>query len=241
MFFKSWLTSIVLSGLLILPGAVSSAVVQATASPVSYSNKQVMTQLVALTDAFVRQIKTEGFQPSLPPPKIVLDNPPSLGAYDDEKNILHVAAWNDLPPEQRALFAGMAGQGKTEQQAFDESVYHWVFIHELSHWWQACEHKSQENHYSAEYGAYRLAAAYWRLKDPIIADLAAQRAAAFRGAMPNPVPAGQQKEKYFNQNYDQLGPTPAYLWFQSDMILSVVAERPLPSFRQTLQQPLFPQ
>jgi hypothetical protein len=54
------------------------------------------------------------------------------------------------------------------------------------------------------------------------------------------VPAGQTKEKFFNENYEQLAPTPAYRWFQYSMVLSVQAEKPLPSFKQTLQSPIYP-
>lgn len=199
-----------------------------------------MAQLVALRDAFVNQIKAEGFQPSLPPPTIVLDNPPSYGNYENEKNLLHIAVWQALTPAQQARFsrlAAMLGQGQTGEQAFDDGVHHWVFVHELGHWWQACQHKIDESHYSVEYGANRIAAAYWRLKDPAFMDRTTKRMATVIATLPNPVPEDQPKEKYFDENYDKLGPTPAYIWFQYDMVLKVVSEKPLPSFRQALQQP----
>ena len=58
--------------------------------------------------------------------------------------------------------------------------------------------------------------------------------------IPNPVPEGQSKENFFNENYKELVPTPAYRWFQHSMVLKVQAEEPGPSLQQTLQHPTYP-
>ena len=210
-----------------------------TASPSTKaaSNDPLMAQLVALRDNFVDQVKAEGFKVSLPPPTIVLDNPPSFGNYEDEKNLLHIAAWSALSADDQARFsrlADMLGNGRTGEQAFDDGVHHWVFIHEMGHWWQACTHKA-DSHYGTEYDANRIAAAYWRLKDPEFMQRTDKKVTMVLAARPNPVPDGQDKQKYFDANYDTLARTPAYIWYQYDMIAHVQAEKPLPSFRQTLQ------
>lgn len=202
-----------------------------------------MTQLTALRDDFIAQIKAEGFLPSLGAPAIVLDNPHAFGRYDGEKNMLHISEWSGLPADQQARFTRLAqvmGGEKTGEQMFDASIYHWVFIHELAHWWQACQHKSPAERYSVEYGANRIAAAYWRLKDPALMKRTAERMYMVRGALADPVPAGQSKENYFNENFAKLVPTPGYIWFQYSMVLDAQAEKPLPSFKQTLQQPVVP-
>jgi hypothetical protein len=191
----------------------------------------------------VNQIKLEGFQPSLASPTIILDNPPSFGNYEDEKNLLHIGAWANLAPEDQARFERLGarlGQGQSGEALFEQSVHHWVFVHELGHWWQACEHKTTDTHYAEEYGANRIAAAYWRLKDPAFMDGTAKRMAVLLSTIPDPVPSGQNKETYFNENYEKLGPTPAYRWFQESMIIAIQEERPLPSFRETLQHPTHP-
>jgi hypothetical protein len=54
------------------------------------------------------------------------------------------------------------------------------------------------------------------------------------------VPEGQAKDNFFNENYERLAPTPAYTWFQYKMGLEVHAEKPLPTFKQTLEHPLYP-
>ena len=88
-------------------------------------------------------------------------------------------------------------------------------------------------------GSSRIASAYWRLKDAKFMDTTAKRIAAVRASTQNLVPADQQNEKYFDKNYQKLGATPGFIWFQCDMVSKVVAEQPLPSFRQTLQQPSY--
>jgi hypothetical protein len=194
-----------------------------------------MAQLVALRDSFVKQIKAEGFQPSVPPPEIILDDQPSFGAYDPRKNVVPVAVWDALRPEQQAGFAGLFGQGQQGEQAFDETVYHWVFTHELGDWWQECRHKPVESHYSLEIDASRIAAAYWRWKEAAFMEMTAKRIAAVRESTQGLVPVDQRSEKYFDENYLKLSPTPGFIWFQCDMVSKVVAEQPLPSFRQALE------
>lgn len=94
----------------------------------SSSNEAEMAKLVALQNDFIETFKADGFQPSLASPTIVLDNPPSYGNYEDEKNVLHIAVWSALSPEQQARFtrlAGLLGGGKTGEGAFDNGVHHW--------------------------------------------------------------------------------------------------------------------
>jgi hypothetical protein len=132
------------------------------------------------------------------------------------------------------------GGEKTGEQMFDESIHRWVFIHELSHWWQACQHRTGVGRYSIEYGANRIAAAYWRMKDPAFMKRTTERMYLVSSTLPDPVPEGQSKEKYFNENFARLVPTRGYIWFQYSMVLDAQAEKPLPSFKQTLQQPFLP-
>jgi hypothetical protein len=43
---------------------------------------------------------------------------------------------------------------------------------------------------------------------------------------PNPVPAGQTPEEYFNANYAKLAHSADYTWFQARMVTDVSAENP---------------
>jgi hypothetical protein len=207
------------------------------------SNKELMTQLLALRGSFTKAIKAQGFTPRLPAPTIVLDNPPSYGNYENDKNVLHIAVWSALTDEQRGRFERLSrllNNGKAAEETFEESVHHWIFVHELAHWWQACQRKISSNHYSVEYGANRIAAAFWRQNDPYLMQRTENRMATVIRTLPNPLPEGQTEGAYFNENYEKLGPTPAYIWFQYTMVLKVQAERPLPSLKQTLSKPTFP-
>ena len=208
------------------------------------SNAEVMAKLTALRDTFISAIKADGFRTRLPAPTIVMDNPPSYGNFENDKNLLHIAVWSALTEQQRSRFEHLSElikNGKSGQQIFEDSVHHWVFVHELGHWWQACQRKISSNHYSVEYGANRVAAAFWRQTDPDLMKQTEDRMALVIRTLQSPMPEGQAKETYFNDNYEKLGPTPGYIWFQYTMVLSVQAERPLPSFKQTLAHPTFPE
>jgi hypothetical protein len=223
--------------------AFASAQPARTPSITPSSNDALMAELMALRDSFVNQIKAEGFKVSMAPPAIVLDNPPSYGNYDDNKNLLHIAVWSALSPDDQARFsklADMLGEGRTGEQAFGDGIHHWVFVHELGHWWQACQHQTGDTHYATEYGANRIAAAYWRRKDPEFMRRTEKKMTTVIAVTPNPVPNGQSKEKYFNDNYDKLAGTRAYIWYQYDMVLNVQGEKPLPSFRESLQRTVYP-
>ena len=202
-----------------------------------------LKRLVELRDDFAAQIRHEGFVPRLPPPEIVLDNPPSYGTFENEKNLLHIAEWSKLAPQQQERFGRIAtrmNKGQTGEQVFEEGVHRWVFVHELGHWWQTCEKMTGKNHYSVEYGANRIAAAFWRLKDPAYMVRTEDRMAAGKSTLQSPVPPGQDMRTYFDENYDTLGPTPGYIWYQYSMVQEVQKEQPLPSFKQALETPAFP-
>ncbi|MGN6181402.1 MAG: hypothetical protein ACTHNW_19620 [Mucilaginibacter sp.] len=164
-----------------------------------------------------------GFTPSLDAPKIVLDNPRSFGNYEKESNVLHTCDWNTLPPPARDLFnnaAKRAGNGMTGQAYFESSVYKWIFVHELGHWWRACQHQTADP-YENEKAANRIATAYWREVDPAFYAFKLNTFQQVVNTVPNPVPAGQDKEAYLNNNYDKLPGASAYTWYQATMIVEV--------------------
>lgn len=202
------------------------------------SNDALRAQLTALRDSFVDAIQKAGFKPSIDPPQIALDNPPSFGRYDSGSNLLHIASWSELGPDGEGRFArlkAVLNDPRSPEAIFDDSVNHWIFVHELGHWWQACQHKDDGEHYAVEYGANRIAAAYWRMKDPAYMQRRTEHSRAIYNLIPNPIPADQSKEKYFDANYSRIAGSPAYTWFQSGMVVDVSAENPLPIFKQTLQ------
>jgi hypothetical protein len=216
-------------------GVRSSRTVAAAQTP---SNDAVRTQLTTLRDSFVDAIKAAGFKASIDPPQIALDNPPAFGRYDSGSNLLHIASWATLEPAGEARFIrlkALLNDPRSPEEIFEDSVHRWIFIHELAHWWQACQHKDEGERYTVEYGANRISAAYWRMKDPAYMQQRTEHFRAIVNLIPNPLPDGQSKENYFNEHFSTIVGTPAYSWFQANMVVDVSAENPLPTFKQTLQ------
>jgi hypothetical protein len=198
------------------------------------------TQMTALRDQFTQAASRAGEPCRIATPKLVIADVPSFGSYDPDTNILTVSAWTLLTAEERELFLRGAGRSATEEQAradFEMGVHHWVVVHELGHWWQACRGVMEsKDHYGVESGANRIAAAWWQEHDP---DVIAHQRAVFGAILerwPNPVPPGQSAETYFNENYKSLGPKRAYIWFQARMCMDAFNEKPTPTFAQALAQ-----
>jgi hypothetical protein len=197
----------------------------------------IMRKLNALRDDYIGKIKAIGYKPSLNAPVIVLDNPRSYGNYDDKNNVLHMGDWKTLPAAARVPFIGFAkmiGNGMTAEKFFNLAVHKWIFIHELGHWWRACR-KQTALPYDEEKDANRITSSYWKERDPAFYKL---MLVVFNGVVahsPNPVPAGLNKEKYLNDNYQKLPGGAAYSWYQSIMIVEVSKEKPFETFRQAVK------
>jgi hypothetical protein len=118
---------------------------------------------------------------------------------------------------------------------FEQAAHGWILVHELGHWWQACRSvSSSSGPYQVEFGADRISLAYWREVDPAIVATMMPIFQSVLANAPNQVPAGEKVEAYFDKHYQELGPSPAYPWFQSHMNVSAYEEKPAPTFAQTL-------
>jgi hypothetical protein len=227
-----------------LAGALWLGVFASGWSQVTKENADVdetRVKMAALRDAFVQSVKDAGFTCPIPAPPVLVEDVPSFGSYDDETNTLRTSAWSLLKPEESQMFYRFMGPNATEAAAkneFEDGVHHWVIVHELGHWFQACRGITEKTAkpYAIEFGADRIAAAYWKEHDPAV--IAHQRPVfqAILHKFPNPVPEGAGVEPYFNDHYQELGPKPAYLWFQSRMCLTAFDEKPAPSFKRVLAE-----
>jgi hypothetical protein len=197
-------------------------------------------QVTALRDSFVKATVAAGFTCTLAPPKIVMEDVPSYGNYDEDTNTLKSSAWELLTEREKGSFFRLTGPNATEESArkeFETGAHHWVFVHELGHWWQACGHVQPANPYLFESGANRVAAAYWREHTPAVV---AHQRGVFEYVL-NKVPApelqGQEIEAYFNAHYpDKYVSVQEYIWFQSKMCLKAFDEKPAPSFAEALKE-----
>ena len=192
-----------------------------------------LAKAIAVRDNFVARIHANGFSCPIPVPTVLVEDVPSFGQYDDKSNIIRTSDWTLLNPQERAFFFQLAGPGAKEADVrakFEQGAHGWIFIHELGHWWQACRGVSfNRDHYQAEYGADRISLAYWREVDPSIVGAMMP---IFQNVLANattPVPVGEDVEAYFNKHYEELGPSPAYPWFQSRMNVAAYEEKPAPT------------
>src|SRR6202789_332288 len=223
---------------------VSAASIQISAQTASSGARDAevnatLAKATAVRDAFVARLHENGFSCPIPVPTILVEGVPSLGQYDDKTNIIRTSDWTLLNPQERAFFFQLAGPGAKEADVramFDKAAHGWIFIHELGHWWQACRNVTTSNigPYQVEYVADRISLAYWHEEDPAIV---ATMMPIFQSVVDharNPVPVGEGVEAYFNKHYQELGPSPAYPWFQSRMNIAAYEEKPAPTFAQSL-------
>ena len=191
-----------------------------------------------IRDAFVARVHTAGFTCPLPVPQIIVEDVPSFGQYDEEKNVLRTSDWTVLQPEERIGFFRLAGPNATDADAhtlFDLAAHRWILIHELGHWWEHCNGKMVNGEpWKTEFDADRVSLAYWREVDPSVVTRMIPIFHQVVTMYPDPTPAGQQMIPYFNANYQELGPTPAYRWYQSQMNVVAADQSPTPTFSQIL-------
>jgi hypothetical protein len=235
-----------LSVFLVLSPALSFASIHGDPPDASSTttDRAIYQKLRRLRSDFIEQIRYEGYTPSLPAPKIEMGDPPTFGNYDAEKNVLYIAIWPKLTAAEKQHFADIAkelGPKATARGVFEAGTDRWVFTHELSHWWQACQHKTRANSYEEEMGANRIASAYWRERDPRFMRAMVEGFRSVRESIPSPVPQDESKVSFLDTHFEAVSTTDGYTWYQSDMVVDLSTEDPLPSFHRALSQPLYPE
>ncbi len=199
-----------------------------------------LAEVTATRDAFIGRIHAMGLSCPIAPPRIVVEDVPSFGQYDDTNNTLRTTDWSLLGPREIDFAHKIAPPGADEasvRATFQDVAHRWIFVHELGHWWQACQKagvSAGRQPYAIEYEADRIAMAYWNGTDASLPAKMVVIAQSVLDHAPNPVPDGQVVETYFNANYQTLGPSPAYPWFQAQMIVASGKELPKPTFAQAL-------
>src|ERR1700733_4546567 len=164
--------------------------------------EETHVKMIALRDAFVQSVNNAGFGCPIAVPPVLVEDVPSFGSYDPETNTLRTSAWSLLKPEESQMFYHFMGPNATEaiaKKEFEDGVHHWVIVHELGHWFQACRGITEKTAkpYALEFGADRIAAAYWNEHDPGV--IAHQRSVfeSILHNLPNPVPEGASVEPFF--------------------------------------------
>lgn len=228
--------SFTFSALFLLMAINSVSQTKASSTALPSEAETVRSEVLVLRDAFVKDVSAAGLKCSIAPPAIEVHEVPSFGKYDAESNTITTAAWGQLNDQEKEIFLRNHPAEDAAREEFEIGVHHWVLVHEIGHWWQSCTGFNHADHFATELGANRIAAAYWRTKDPSVV---AHQRTVFDSIVrhwPNPIPEGQTEKVFFNDNYEKLGPTPAYIWFQARMCLTAIDESPSPSLADVLRQ-----
>ncbi|QMV19518.1 hypothetical protein GOB94_13095 [Granulicella sp. 5B5] len=204
-----------------------------------FKNPPTLQTSIDTRDAFIDRIGEDGFYCRLPAPAVVVADTPLFGEYEKNTDNLVTPDWMQLKPDEKAIFAELAGPGATDAQAkdvFDMEAHHWILIVETVRWWEACKELTLKlTPYQAEVQAARVALAYWRELDPdVVTKLTAIREALDKE--PSPVPAGQDFPTYFNQHYQRPASGKEYLWMQAQVVGVVMAEKPEPTVVEALKR-----
>jgi hypothetical protein len=169
----------------------------------------------------------------------VVADTPLFGRFDRGSNNMITPDWKQLTPEEKAVFAELAGPRGTDAQAqaiFDVEAHHWIFIVGEVHWWEACKQLTLKlTPYEAEMQATRVALAYWRERDPdVVARLTTTVDALSKE--PSLIPPGQDLPTYFNQHYLTTASGREYLWLQAQLVKIALADDPEPILVETLKR-----
>jgi hypothetical protein len=194
---------------------------------------------VHVRDKFIDRIGEDGFYCRLPAPALVVADTPLFGEYEKNTDTIVTPDWSQLTPAEAAIFADLAGPGSTRADAekvFEMEAHHWILIVETVRWWEACKQLTLKlTPYEAELQATRVALAYWREADPdIVAQLV--KISDKLDKEPTRVPPEQDFPTYFNQHYQKVDSGKEYLWIQSQVVKTVVAEQPELTVVQSLKR-----
>ena len=98
----------------------------------------------------------------------------------------------------------------------------------------ACQHQTALP-YDEEMAANRIVTAYWREQDSSLMNFQLDLFQNFIRNFPSPVPAGQSKRDFLNNNYNKLPGGYTYTWFQSEMIVDAYYEKPTLTFKEAIE------
>jgi hypothetical protein len=150
-------------------------------------------------------------------PGLKFDSDTGLLTYSFFCDDILLPFWNDLSPAARALYEMATPPGENAETVFT-AMNLFVLPHELGH---ELAHKSgcaPENRYQSEFMANRVGVAYWvacreeaRLR--YVERVVTYALPRFAGS--DPVPAGIDREAYFDSHYRELQSRPASMCIAS--------------------------
>lgn len=203
---------------------------------------QLVNDGKAITADFMQKVKQ--IDPSLPiQPKAILNTSPYLIYWDDSLQTANLPIWQQVIPDQQQFFIQLNGGNEAEGKRMFGLFFNGFYLpHELSHAieWYLVVHvkkRASQNFYLSEYFANTLAIMYWREKGRTKElEECYQFAKKMTAQLPNPVPAGEDKINYFNNNYGKLSSNPfTYGYYQFAQFVEIYEKKEAVGFEGYLK------
>lgn len=176
-------------------------------------------------------------------PRVIVSFTPQLSWIQEDGSEVHTVAWSQCPPDFKGFISSLLGPTPPmEPGLFFHEVFNAFLVpHEMSHFFDQKSGRLENGGrlYDGEVHANRVAVAFWRTQPGGEERMERLMAAVevVESNLPSPVPAGQDRIAYFQENYAALGGDPAaYGWYQFRMFLDAWALRNEKDFRTLLAE-----
>ncbi len=217
--------------LLLLPVAISVSAQQKLFNTYSDSAKLV-SAANEITGSFFMKLKQA--DPSyIQTPRAVLNTDTRLVFYLAENNTINLPLWSQLSPTLQSFFYKLANGDEAEGKKIFGAFFNGYFIaRELGHIVQFTKEKGMTNKYKAAYFANILAILFWR-ESAYSKQLEKcyNYVNSILKTLPDPVPAGENTEDYFQKNYEKLLQDPQkFEYFQFSQFKTIYEDKSLKGF-----------
>lgn len=152
--------------------------------------------------------------------------------YYDGKDGVSLPFWEEVIPPIRGFLTQVSGSEEKGKEVFGLFFNGFYLPHELGHALQEKAEGDIENGYESEYFANTAAILWWRKqgKEKELKKCYDYTKEIIK-KLPNPVPEGQTKEKYFTENYRAATQNPnVYGWMQFIQFIKIYEDKSLPDF-----------
>ncbi len=221
---------------------IFNAAIVAAAGLLSGTNAAGFDEAVAqaqpVVDAFYTAVVACGRKPMFKP-IVKLATSPGATRYDPPERAVVIVPYDILDPGRRAAmerFASIGTLGLSGHEQYVEVFNTLLIAHELGHWVQEVSRRPLKR-WQAEYEANRMMVAFWRDNPGAVSsELRLANFVAQRLPVPELAPTASSESEYFNTNIAAIEADPSrYSLYQKKMTRLAMAEKPKPSFCQTVK------
>ncbi len=166
-------------------------------------------------------------------PQAILNTQPYLVFYTSENNSVNLPLWFQLNADLQLFFSQLSVGNKSEGKKIFGLFFNGFYIaRELGHTVQFAKEKNNTNKYQGELFANTLAILFWRESaNKKELEKCYNYVNSMLKILPDPVPAGENDEDYFNKNYEKLAQDPGkYGYVQFSQFKRIYEDKSLPAF-----------